>query len=274
MWPSLAGSLALHGAIVGGLALSSGSGTADLFGGDAVPGAAGSGDAILVSLIEALGQTGADSPAVPPQAAVGSATPVVARSVEPANGTKPRRDAIPLAPALDTVSGERPAPPTRPPASSQPRPASSVALARAEVPTPDPPRQPATAEQSAASPPTLGGRANGAGPGGGATASAGPGSGSGYGTGPFDRAAQPAGSIHPHYPPRARQRGEEADVTVEVWVGAEGEVDRIAVSSSAGAEFDAAAIEAVQRARFHPALRDGERVPSRVALLLHFRLEP
>ena len=62
-------------------------------------------------------------------------------------------------------------------------------------------------------------------------------------------------------------------MTVEVWVGAEGEVDRIAVSNSAGAEFDAAAIEAVQRARFHPALRDGERVPSRVALLLHFRLE-
>jgi TonB family protein len=62
-------------------------------------------------------------------------------------------------------------------------------------------------------------------------------------------------------------------VTVEVWVGAEGEVDQIAVSNSAGTEFDTAAIEAVQRARFYPALRDGERVPSRVALLLHFRLE-
>jgi protein TonB len=85
--------------------------------------------------------------------------------------------------------------------------------------------------------------------------------------------AAPASSIRPHYPPRARQRGEEADVTVEVWVGARGEVDRIAVADSAGAEFDAAAIEAVQRARFHPALRDGAGVPSRLALLLHFRLD-
>ena len=49
-WSSLAASLALHGAVVGGLALSSHAGAPDLFGGDGAPGAAGSGGAILVSL--------------------------------------------------------------------------------------------------------------------------------------------------------------------------------------------------------------------------------
>jgi protein TonB len=93
------------------------------------------------------------------------------------------------------------------------------------------------------------------------------------GAGRLDRVARPAGSIRPHYPPRARQRGEEADVIVDVWVGALGNVDRAAVSRSAGPDFDAAALAAVEKARFHPALRDGKQVPSRVALRLHFRLE-
>jgi protein TonB len=99
------------------------------------------------------------------------------------------------------------------------------------------------------------------------------GPGGAYDGGRLDRVARPAGSIRPHYPPRARQRGEEADVAVDVWVGAQGEVDRVAVSTSAGAEFDAAALAAVEKARFHPALRDGRQVPSRLALRLHFRLE-
>jgi len=92
-------------------------------------------------------------------------------------------------------------------------------------------------------------------------------------TGRLDRVARPVGRIRPRYPELARQRGEEADVVVAVWVGARGDVDRVAVSSSAGAEFDAAAVAAVEKARFHPALRDGEQVPSRVALRLHFRLD-
>jgi protein TonB len=99
------------------------------------------------------------------------------------------------------------------------------------------------------------------------------GPGSGQLGGRLDRVARPAGSIRPHYPPRARQRGQEADVLVAVWVGAQGDVDRVAVSRSAGPEFDAAALAAVRKAHFHPALRDGEKVPSRVALRLHFRLE-
>jgi len=62
-------------------------------------------------------------------------------------------------------------------------------------------------------------------------------------------------------------------VIVDAWIGSEGEADRVEVARSAGAEFDQAALAAVRSARFHPALRDGRRVPSRVALRLHFQLE-
>jgi protein TonB len=62
-------------------------------------------------------------------------------------------------------------------------------------------------------------------------------------------------------------------VTVDVWVGSGGDADRVAVSKSAGAEFDEAAIAAARNARFHPALRNGQRVPSQVALEVHFRLD-
>jgi TonB family protein len=99
------------------------------------------------------------------------------------------------------------------------------------------------------------------------------GSPSGYETGRLDRLARPAAPIEPHYPPRARQRGDEGDVIVDAWVGSEGETDRVAVAQSAGAELDEAALAVVRSARFHPALRDGRRVPSRVALRLHFQLE-
>jgi TonB family protein len=62
-------------------------------------------------------------------------------------------------------------------------------------------------------------------------------------------------------------------VLLDVWVGSAGEADQVAVARSAGDEFDQAAVVAVRSARFHPALRDGQRVPSRLALRLHFQLE-
>jgi protein TonB len=101
-----------------------------------------------------------------------------------------------------------------------------------------------------------------------------PSSGGGPRAAGFDRHARPASSIRPRYPWRARQRGEEADVVVEAWVGPAGEVGDVQVVASAGEEFDAAALAAVRRAQFHPARRGGEAVASRVALRLHFRLDP
>ncbi|HXV37418.1 MAG TPA: TonB family protein [Myxococcota bacterium] len=87
------------------------------------------------------------------------------------------------------------------------------------------------------------------------------------------RVARPASEIRPRYPDVARERGDEAEVVVEAWVAASGRVEDARIRRSAGSAFDRAALDAVRRARFHPASRDGEPVPSRVAMRLHFALE-
>ena len=185
--------------------------------------------------------------------------------------------------ASDPAAAQRAtaAPPRRP----EPRPDSAVPaaaplqteepveLASALAAASPPGDRPPAASGARASQPFGGARSGTRGPPGGQLARARLGPGGGDEVGRLDRLARPAAPIRPHYPARARQRGDEADVGVDVWVGAGGEVDRVAISRSAGAEFDAAAIAAVHRARFHPALRDGEQVPSRVALRLHFRLD-
>ena len=244
-WLSLAASLGIHGIAVGGLVLSGQSLFPDLSGGNGAPGMAGSGGVLTVHLFEA--------PAAPGQ-------PVASADV---STTEAETQPIQLA-AVRAADLPKRVEPRRNPAAPAPAIGASP---------PESLLRPVAAAGSAALQPALGTPSRASGPGGGPLASAGFGSGSGTDSGPLDRVAEPASSIRPHYPPRARQRGEEADVTVEVWVGARGEVDQVAVSRSAGSEFDAAAIEAVQRARFQPALRDGKQVPSRVALLLHFRLE-
>jgi len=91
--------------------------------------------------------------------------------------------------------------------------------------------------------------------------------------GPLSHVARPASAIRPRYPEAARERGDEAEVIVEAWVAASGRVERARVRTSAGREFDAAALEAVEQARFYPASRDGEPVASAVAMRLHFELE-
>jgi protein TonB len=102
---------------------------------------------------------------------------------------------------------------------------------------------------------------------------AGRGSGDATGAGTLSRVARPASKIRPRYPEAARERGDEAEVVVEAWVAASGRVARARVRSSAGSEFDEAALEAVHEARFYPAWRDGEPVASRVAMRLHFELD-
>lgn len=246
-WLSLAASLGIHGIAVGGLVLSGQLLSPDLSGGNGAPGTAGSGGVLTVHLFEAPaapGQSVASADVSTTEAETQPIQLAAVRAVDLPKRVEPRRDSVRPALAMRAASDERPPPRDQHPAAGSP------------------PSQLVTGLPSHLS-----------GPAGGQLPGVHPGTGSGYDIGPLDRVARPEGSIDPHYPALARQRGEEADVTVDVWVGARGEVDQVAVSRSAGTEFDAAAIEAVQRARFYPALRDGERVPSRVALLLHFRLE-
>ncbi len=271
---SLAASLAIHGIAVGGLVLSARPGSQDLPHGEGAPGAAAAGGPVFVRLLEApaaRGEAGASAGVSLPLAGTRWSSP--AQTAEAPKRTEPRRAPAASVPLLSAASDPRPRREAqRPPATSlETRATADVASAPASTP------QPLTRPDAAAGTP-LSQKANGvpfrpSGPGGGPLPNVDLGPGTAGGDGRLDRVARPAGAIRPHYPARARQRGEEADVTLDVWVGARGDVDQVAVSKSAGAEFDAAALAAVEKAHFHPALRDGRRVPSRVALRLHFRLQ-
>ncbi len=74
------------------------------------------------------------------------------------------------------------------------------------------------------------------------------------------------------YPPAALEAGREADVELRVVVDVDGSVREPEVASSGGADFDAAAIEAVARWRFSPATRDGTPVAARIRIPFQFRL--
>ena len=66
--------------------------------------------------------------------------------------------------------------------------------------------------------------------------------------------------VEPDYPPRARRRRLEATVVVLAFVGPAGHVERTLVKSSStlGAGFEDAALEAARRCLFKPGTRNGE----------------
>ena len=88
-----------------------------------------------------------------------------------------------------------------------------------------------------------------------------------------DAPPRPQKAIRPEYPKGARQRGEQGDVVLEIRVGADGLVDRVAVVGSSGhPELDEAAVRAAKAARFSPARAGRESVASTARLTLTFRL--
>lgn len=85
---------------------------------------------------------------------------------------------------------------------------------------------------------------------------------------------KPLACIRPEYPARARRRGEQGRVVLEVAVGADGSVDDVRVASSCGfADLDAAAVNAAARARFVPGADGGRPVAMTVRLPIEFRLK-
>jgi len=90
----------------------------------------------------------------------------------------------------------------------------------------------------------------------------------------IDAPPRPKRTIRPHYPNRARQRGEQGDVTLEIKVAADGTVVTARVVGSCGfAELDEAAVKAARTAQFVPA-RTGDRpVVSTARLKITFRLK-
>ena len=79
----------------------------------------------------------------------------------------------------------------------------------------------------------------------------------------------------PAYPARDRDRGVEGRVELLVSIDSEGAVLEVEVARSSGsATLDRAAGKTVESWRFHPALRDGAAVASRVLVPFEFRLVP
>jgi TonB family protein len=74
------------------------------------------------------------------------------------------------------------------------------------------------------------------------------------------------------YPPEALAAGAQADVAVEITVGADGGISEPRVVSSGGEAFDAAALAAVQQWSFSPALEGDTPVPVRIRVPFSFRL--
>ena len=78
----------------------------------------------------------------------------------------------------------------------------------------------------------------------------------------------------PRYPEKARLKGEEGRVTVRAFVRPDGSVDRteLVVASGHGL-LDEAALRAVERWRFRPAMHDGVPAAGEIDIPIHFVLK-
>ncbi|MFS8137809.1 MAG: energy transducer TonB [Thermomonas sp.] len=93
---------------------------------------------------------------------------------------------------------------------------------------------------------------------------------SGSNTGPVAISQPP-----PNYPRDALRRGIGGTVRVQVTVAPDGSVERMEVASSSGnRDLDRAAMEAVRRWRFKPAMRNGQPVSATVVIPLDFTPNP
>jgi protein TonB len=89
----------------------------------------------------------------------------------------------------------------------------------------------------------------------------------------FDTAPEAITMVEPEYPDEARREGVSGKTAVEVEVSATGTVDAARVLESSGDErLDKAAVEAVRKWTFRPALKDGEAVPAKVVVPVQFAL--
>lgn len=86
-----------------------------------------------------------------------------------------------------------------------------------------------------------------------------------------NRSAQPIHSPQPDYPARAMRNGESGEVVVQVEIDTGGRPTRVdVVQSSRSRDLDRAAVRAVQRWQFSPAIRNGQPVSSRVLVPIQF----
>jgi periplasmic protein TonB len=90
----------------------------------------------------------------------------------------------------------------------------------------------------------------------------------------INRAPEPVARIQPEYPPQALRSREEGTVLVRVDVDANGMATNPEVVNRSGSrELDRAAMDAVRRWQFKPALKDGKAIASTVEVPVEFKLD-
>jgi protein TonB len=88
----------------------------------------------------------------------------------------------------------------------------------------------------------------------------------------LDQKPRPVHQAQPIYPRELRQRKVEGTVYVVFVVDTDGRVLRPEVEGSPDAAFDSAAIDAVRRWRFEPAVVRGEKVKAKMRVPIRFSL--
>jgi len=89
----------------------------------------------------------------------------------------------------------------------------------------------------------------------------------------LDEPARPLFQSPPNYPSELRRRKIEGTVFVVFVVDPQGKVENLRVERSSDPGFEQAALDAVRRWRFEPAVRGGAKVPSRMRIPIRFALE-
>lgn len=78
----------------------------------------------------------------------------------------------------------------------------------------------------------------------------------------------------PRYPSQSLRRGESGTVMVRAQIGADGVPTSVDVANGSGSRYlDRAAVDAVRRWRFRPAMRDGQPVPGTVMVPISFQAQ-
>jgi TonB family protein len=84
---------------------------------------------------------------------------------------------------------------------------------------------------------------------------------------------RPTNTIAPVYPEEKKATAESATVVLAITLDASGTVTDVSVTTSAGPEFDRAALEAGRKLTFSPAMRDGKPIAARIPFSFTFAYE-
>jgi TonB family protein len=80
--------------------------------------------------------------------------------------------------------------------------------------------------------------------------------------------------VEADYPPARKAAGTSASVTLVLEISATGQVGLVTVATSAGPDFDAAAVEAARQFQFEPAEVDDKPAPSKITYRYDFTITP